>query len=474
MREAVLSARRRASIDVHFFEIAFQSAGADRFRIQVRDSRGREITLPWRSPLSEEETAALIDGPTPASSAGALRWDSPRRSPLRDLSAPPSRESPGESGLEEVGRRLFDSLFRDASAELAGELYREDVGWRGESLSIVLTFDPTDDAQMRLFALPWEWLHGGRDHLALAGRAIVRRLRSREGEVLEPLSVRKLRILAVPLGTEGLDIAVEIRILRSIRQASGAFELEILEESISLFELRRRLEEGGFHVLHLMGHGHWSEAEGAWGVEFAGTFVTAEDLATQLRGELSDVRMVVLNTCHSGRTLDPETAAATRGLASVLVDRGALAVVANRAPISDAAAHALTLGLYDRVAGGWPLPQALTATRLDLEGRATEGEGVREGEWATPLLHLRSPGRVLVVEPRRWPLFVLASVVGCALGLVGLLATAGVWLVHPEELTLISLPIAGILLRLSWGWLRDAFSGSHPLSGLADALAAKP
>jgi hypothetical protein len=102
--------------------------------------------------------------------------------------------------------------------------------------------------------------------------------------------------------------------------------------------------------------------------------------------------LVVLNACRSARvdTTDPFS-----GMAQGLVQQHVTAVVAMQFPISDKAASTFAAHFYRSLCDGNPVDQSVTWARQSL--LIDYG-----GEWATPVLFLRSPdGHVFEqIEPR--------------------------------------------------------------------------
>ncbi|MEO1087646.1 MAG: CHAT domain-containing protein, partial [Acidobacteriota bacterium] len=370
-------------------------------------------------------------------------------------------------------RRLYDSLFEGK----IGDRFRLDQERHPGELVLRLTFDPDESDKLELYALPWELLHDEDDYLSLTDRPIVRRLRADRRVAEEPLVASRLKVLALPLADDGLDLEKEVEHLKSVgsSEESKVFDLEICDRRMSLADFRRRVERSKAQVLHLMGHGRWSVESRAWGVDFDDRFVSAEELAAAIHSKLEAVRLVVLNTCHSARALEPGTLTANKGLAAALVSSGAVAVLANRAPIGDAAALTLSRLFYSRIANGMSLPRALVRTRWDLADSHRVGHDILPGEWATPVLHLRTRGRVLVIEQRLGlsPGTAGALLLGSA-GSVGLLATGGVYVAHRPAALGAAVAAIAAAGRLAWNGLRYRAAEKHVVTWLIERLNAHP
>ena len=145
-----------------------------------------------------------------------------------------------------------------------------------------------------------------------------------------------------------------------------------------------------YHVLHFIGHGIYDE-DAQDGV-FEGTnqktrLVTGRDLGLMIRGHRS-LRLVVLNTCEGARMARDDPFG---GVAQALVRQGIPAVISMQFEISDLAALVFSKSFYQAIADGLPVDLAMVEAR-----KAMFADG-NEIEWATPVLHLRSPdGRVFV------------------------------------------------------------------------------
>ena len=104
-----------------------------------------------------------------------------------------------------------------------------------------------------------------------------------------------------------------------------------------------------------------------------------------------DVRLVVLNACHTA-TADGSDPFA--GTASALVRAGVPTVVAMRRAVTDAAAVAFAGALYAGLVGGSTVEAAVTSARRVLHGSPRSGT-----EWATPVVCTRLRGPAVPIVP---------------------------------------------------------------------------
>ncbi len=468
-----MSARAR------YFEVSFQPRDGDQFPVRVETVDGGSLSDRWTCPIHLGPIADPLD-------LDAGECDPPTRDLSSSASSLPdvslsvlSQEDESRAG-EGIGDLLFESLM---TPEIR-QLYQQDIGRYGDELALLLTFDLADPDHRLLYGLPWEELRDHGQSLELCHRRpVVRRLWNPRAHAPAPLNIRRLRILAVPLDDELLDLGAESAALETLQREGASFDLEIVEPSPTVVQLRRRLELKKIHVLHLMGHGRWCPSRKAWGVDLGGEFVPASKLSRQLAGHLRHLRLIVLNTCHSGRAQSPDGSSTGDsaepeylGLAPSLLGDGAVSVIANRAAISDKAARCLTRGLYDRIGFGRHVAHALTAARLDIDGQEY---GILEKDWATPI-HLVA---AKVSEPlfkvvRRSPIEIRAWIVLVVLllGLAGVLLNLYPYVAHPPWLARVAgsaaagMAVAG---RVLWAWLGSR-SGEPSLSACLRLLERSP
>ncbi|HEX4963446.1 MAG TPA: CHAT domain-containing protein [Thermoanaerobaculia bacterium] len=306
----------------------------------------------------------------------------------RELDEPPSKARPAPKARE-VGDRLFAALFKDNDIR---DLFSESRGIsRGHGLRIRLRIDPDLG---RVIALPWELLYRARtnDFLAADPRFSVVRSLDVMRWVSPPPKAGPLRILAVslaPLGYADLKLGEECLILERAAKKILAADIDF-RENPKRGELRADLRAGRFHVLHIMGHGTFDSARGTGSLLFAGPNsapqpVSGQELAADLKG-CRDLRLVVLNTCHSAHSAEADGVPPFAGVAPALLQGGVPAVVAMRSRISDRAAVAFSETFYPQLAakdGGNEVDIAVAEGRLAI--KREEGE---DGGWDLPVLFL--------------------------------------------------------------------------------------
>jgi hypothetical protein len=307
----------------------------------------------------------------------------------------------GEEPARQLGRALFASLFAD---RVLGR-YRATLGpSRAAAPPLRLRFllAAGDEALAGLHRLPWEILCepgvGEGRLLALDRRlSVVRQLEVPDGVTMPPRPAR-LRVLLAAAegrapGVAPLDLGGEIAAVEAACRGSAVVELEVLRPA-TLEALVERLRGGGFHFLHLSGHGDLAAGGGALFLPGRGGRLVACDgelLAIQLDG-LSPLRLVVLNAC---RTAEAVAGRPFAGVATALLGHGLPAAVAMQAPIADGAAALFAATLYRHLAAGATLDAAVAEGRL-----AMLRERRRSFEWAVPVLFSRLPGTELFAAPK--------------------------------------------------------------------------
>jgi hypothetical protein len=215
--------------------------------------------------------------------------------------------------------------------------------------------------------------------------------------VAPPLNL--LVLVASPVDQIPLDVEGEWHTLEQALSEleSGRVHLERLDKA-SLPALQRRLRQGDYHMLHIVGHGDFDaqRQEGfvlLEGEDRRGLRAGVRELGALLRDESRSLRLVVLNACKGARASAGDPFA---GLAQGLVQKGVPAVIAMQVAISDGAAQVFTSAFYSSLASGYPIDAAL--------GEARKAIYLQDGgaEWAVPVLFMRAPdGQIFQVEEEK-------------------------------------------------------------------------
>lgn len=271
-----------------------------------------------------------------------------------------------------------------------------------------------DDGAPELHAIPWEQLLDSSDgaHLAAAAATPFSRYLACSWRPESPVLGRPLRLLVAIANPPGLkqyglaplDVAQEKAQLKPVLDELDA-KVTWLTGDFSLVDLQRTLRnglpDGGYHVLHFIGHGARSRSgersllymgqpdsgEPSEDTEGGTVAVPAEELSTVLAETLTDtgprhedrLRLVFLASCHSALR---SPADAFRGFAPQLVHAGVPAVLAMQDRVPVGTARQFTREFYGRL---------LDHGQVDLacnEARSAARAGKLPGS-AVPVLYMR-------------------------------------------------------------------------------------
>ncbi len=291
--------------------------------------------------------------------------------------------------LEEVGSRLFESLFTDGLRGLLAESLARLPEDGEHGLRIKLCFDPE---VLTIGQLPWEtvfWKER-REFLNLGRRvSIVRYLNVPRGA--RPRLVPPLRILlasACPVGVDSLEFDTEAgQIEKALKKLPGV-QVEWLQHATPQ-KIRDKLLEEPFHVFHFMGHGKFDSLSGE------GALVLEDDerqmcllpgrILAHVLGDFPSLQLAFLNACRTASSAQTTDADPFAGVASALILSGMPAVLAMQLSVSDEAASQFSTAFYQRIAAGDPVDAATSEGRM-----AVLLDEPGSSEWATPALFLRS------------------------------------------------------------------------------------
>lgn len=292
-------------------------------------------------------------------------------------------ESRGEVLLQKVGQQLFDAVF---SGEV-GTAYRSSYAVasdRSDKLRLVLRLSDAG-----LASLPWEAMYDARnDEYVCRNEPLVRYVVATSVPI--PLALKPpLRILGVvssPSDMPPLEVDDEkARLSDALAglMAEGLVYLEWVDRP-DWDSLHARLRDETWHVVHFIGHGGYDDSaqEGMIALVDAdgrSHMVDADRLADLLNQGDSKPRLVVLNSCQSGRTGTRDVFSSS---AATLVRRGTSAVAAMQFSISDASAVTFARGFYDSLSKGDTVDQAVQSGRVSMLGDDNL-------EWVTPVIYVR-------------------------------------------------------------------------------------
>ncbi|PKO20509.1 MAG: hypothetical protein CVU38_19750 [Chloroflexi bacterium HGW-Chloroflexi-1] len=270
------------------------------------------------------------------------------------------------------GGRLFEAVFAGPVRDrFRASLHGAEIEGGSLRLRLRLVAVPA------LVAWPWEYLYDReRDRfLALSGRTPVVRYLDLPGRV-GPLAVQPplhmLVVIAQPRDYPPVEGEAEWMGLQTELASLVGRGLLVLErlKTPTVAALQRRLQEGGWHILHFVGHGGYDPHAGGLLVledgAGRGDVIPADRLAPLLHDERDTLRLAVLNACSGGMTAPDD---AFSGTAQALVRGGIPAVLAAQARLEGAVAQTFAREFYAALAAGQPVDMALAEARKAIYAR---------------------------------------------------------------------------------------------------------
>lgn len=293
---------------------------------------------------------------------------------------------------EEVGRKLYDSLFTGSLRENFLRCLALTEGRETSGLRLRLVLEPAVVQTVGVW--PWELLYRfeTRDFLGRGKWTPIVRQIEVQRPALIPVPIERLRVLAVvanPTDADPLEVEREKEKIDTALGTDPAIDVEYLVPP-TIEALWRRLSDKAFDVLHFVAHGEMgAEGHGHVQLEDEGglsALVSGTLLADTVKAARS-LRLVVLNACQTAR-LPPDANGQDPflGVATALVMAGLPAVVAMQFAITDQAAIAFSEAFYRSLAIGEPVESAMVDGRMAIS-HAQFGSW----EWATPVLFLGVP-----------------------------------------------------------------------------------
>jgi CHAT domain-containing protein len=294
--------------------------------------------------------------------------------------------------LVEFGKQLFNWL--DGSGRWLSRL----IDGQSDRL-IVLAID----CSQGLAVLPWETLHDGRQFLIDGVNPTivpVRWLPKKENLPTENLPERPLQVLFMATAPEDVEPVLAFEGEESlILQATAGMGLDLrVEESGCLTELKAlwgRLG-GNFDVFHLSGHAGITSGEKVEPVFITESetgecvYATAQDLAQVFQPRFP--ALIFLSGCRTGQGMANQAETAVSSMAEQLLQQGAIAVLGWGLPVFDSTAILAAMALYQGLAEGRALPEALALTYSSLRQQKVT-------DWHLLRLYVRGNGIGALVAP---------------------------------------------------------------------------
>lgn len=286
--------------------------------------------------------------------------------------------NPREHRAEEafaLGAKLFLALFRDSVLKLYDQANGTLKSLPDRGLRIRIRLEPRDPRLDWIRRVPWEVLvdprgepcrHIGRDPRT----PIVRTLES-AAEILPSEQEGRLKVLlalADPLMEPRLDLETERRNICDVLEPTGA-EVEPLYQ-VTRSEFQRRIRDGGFHVVHYMGHGEFEAGDLQGSLLIEGRKRKPDPLPgstfAEFFGGRPMPRLIVLSACQTGEEGGSQKIGPYAGVAAALIGAGLPSVVAMQAKVRDRSAILFTKRLYERLVRGDSIEESVVEGRKEL------------------------------------------------------------------------------------------------------------
>jgi tetratricopeptide (TPR) repeat protein len=287
----------------------------------------------------------------------------------------------------EFGKMIYSRVFSGELGEYFNKSIKE-AQKNGAVLRISLRFD--EDVP-EIAALPWEYLHNGKEFLIARKNILISRLPLGAVRVQSKPLESMLRMLVIISGPDDprvppLNTKTEQEIiLEAIDSLYRKQKIKVdFTEDANFENIQDYLTEKDYHIVHLIGHGIFDEESEKGCLLFENEkgkprLVDNEEVA-ELFAERG-IRLVVLNSCQTSKGSNRKSFA---DLASVLSIRGVPAVVAMQYSILDKVAMKFAHTFYRTIANGKSVDLALKEARLTIKN----SEKSNKADFATPVLYL--------------------------------------------------------------------------------------
>lgn len=335
------------------------------YQVCVIDADGEQVAAPFVSPFVDH---ANFSAPPAHDSLGAF-WRS-----LMDHDGAGIDSDRQWSILRSMGTRLFEALFPGELVERLHAGFRH-AYQQQRPMTLRLNLDESPD----YYTLPWEYLYDPirREFPALSIHSPIMRY-DRLMHHIRPLPVRgplrMLVVIAEPSGHPRFGADREwLKLIDTLDYLAidGRFFLERLRKP-TLFDLRRQLRSGDYHIVHFIGHTHvdGESGEGRLVLEDEmgrGRPISGNHLGQILRDHY-DTRLVTIQSMVEH--FDPRQPAGH--VAAQLIPRGVPAAISLPVRIGDELTLAFWHELYAAVAALRPIGIAMAEARgaIVAEGNA--------------------------------------------------------------------------------------------------------
>jgi tetratricopeptide (TPR) repeat protein/CHAT domain-containing protein len=331
--------------------------------------------------------------------------ESPEDSKKQKEKVRTQEEKEREEPHVKFGKMIYSKVFSGELGDYFNNSIKE-TQKNSAGLRISLRFD--EDVP-EIAALPWEYLHNGKEFLISRKNILISRLPlSADRIYFEPLE-SILRMLVIISGPDDPRVSPlntkkeqEI-ILEAVDSLYRKQKIKVdFTEDANFENIQDYLTEKDYHIVHFTGHGVFDEENEKGYLLFENEkgkprLIDNEEVA-DLFAERG-IRLVVLSSCQTAKGSSRKSFA---DLASVLSIRGVPAVVAMQYSILDEVAIKFAHTFYKTIANGRSVDLALKEARLAIKN----SEKSNKADFATPVLYLSDKDCVRTIDLKYEPVFV--------------------------------------------------------------------
>lgn len=300
------------------------------------------------------------------------------------------------------GKMIYSKVFSGEFGEYFNKSMKE-AQKNGSGLRISLRFD--EDVP-EIAALPWEYLHNGKEFLIARKNILISRLPLGADRIhSEPLE-SILRMLVIISGPDDpkvppLNTKKEQEIiLEAVDSLYRKQKIQVdFTEDATFENVQDYLTEKDYHIVHFTGHGVFDEDNEKGYLLFENEKGKPRLIDNEEVAELfveRGIKLVVLSSCQTAKGSNRKSFA---DLASVLSIRGVPAVVAMQYSILDEVAIKFAHTFYRTIANGKSVDLALKEARLAIKN----SEKSNKADFATPVLYLSDKDCVQVGDLKSEP-----------------------------------------------------------------------
>jgi formylglycine-generating enzyme required for sulfatase activity len=322
----------------------------------------------------------LLKAPDGQGQSGRCLTPNPYRENYLDIA------SDSDQRLKTLGKKLYNSLFLEPDSNPDDKKYNK-IGERFwsyyESLSkkveanqlclrLLLDFSAAAGNFEKVLALPWEFLHDDHGFILLEKKISIARQttgKQRDKVKIEP-PMKVLLAYAEPQNLSSFEGEKFLAAMTGEIEQLG-LELEQLPNA-KLDNFKERIEQGGCHIIHFMGHGEVKPSSAA-GLESyiylesseyqsLSDSLSAKQLSEWIANAHPTPKLILFNSCQTAVS----DQYFERGMAHALLNSGVEAVVAMQANVDPRDAVDFAKAIYQSLKNQQRIDEAVSAGRQQL------------------------------------------------------------------------------------------------------------